>query len=81
MKIEIPITKINFRPAKSANFPTGIKKIQHDSKYVVGIQVSSMASTLNSDCIAGSATFIDDAMKGVSKDAIMATKKTAFFVD
>ncbi len=47
----------------------------HDNKNDVGIQLKIMALVKNSLLIAGSATLMDDDIKGVKKDDIIAIIK------
>jgi len=52
----------------------GTRSIDEASRYAVGIQLSSTALRLNSVPIAGRATFSEDPMKGVRKEARLATQ-------
>ena len=77
----IPVRKIFFLPRISAARPNGIKKTAAVKIYEVAIQLKIMALQLNSAPMEGSATLIEDPIKGVRNEATDATSKAAFFCD
>ena len=81
VKIIIPQRKTLFLPVISAARPAGIRKTAADNKYEVAIQPTKMASALKAAPIDGSATLMEDPMKGVRNEAMEAENNTAFFSD
>jgi hypothetical protein len=68
--ISMPVTNIFFLPIISAIRPNGTTKIAAESKKPVTTQPKrAWSGTAKSELMVGSATFTDDARKGVTKEA------------
>jgi len=79
VKTAMPEIKIFRLPNMSAILPNGTTKMAVASRYEVGIQASTIAFSSNSSWIAGSATFTDEAMNGVTKEVSVTAISTERF--
>jgi hypothetical protein len=76
----IPIWKILFLPRISAIRPKGTRKAAAASKYEVATQFNVTASSDSFVPIDGSAILIEDDVKGVRNELIMAIANTTFLL-
>ena len=78
-KTPIPVTKTFFRPQMSAALPRGTRNAAAASRYEVATQLSMTAVMLKSSAIAGSATLIEEPMKGVRNELSIAIMRACLF--
>jgi len=76
----MPIWKIFFLPCISAILPKGKRKAAAESRYAVATQFKETASNDSFVPIEGSATLIEDEVKGVRKLLIMAIASATFLL-
>jgi len=73
-----PRVKILFLPKMSAARPIGTSSAAEDRRKDKDTQPIAIASRPSSGAIAGRATFVDESMNGVEKDARTAIRSTVF---
>ncbi|OIP30742.1 MAG: hypothetical protein AUK23_08075 [Deltaproteobacteria bacterium CG2_30_43_15] len=75
VKSTMPYVKILFLPCISAILPKGTRNITAAKRYAVATQLNKTASMANSFPIEGRAMLTEEPIKGVRKDARVATSK------
>jgi hypothetical protein len=80
VNIIIPKVKIFFIPWISAILPNGTANMAADNKKALVTQFNSTASAPKSNPMVGSAMLMEDPMKGVKKEAMVATRSAAILI-